>query len=123
MGHRSHRNEWRTVGGPHALVFLEANQPRQSLVDPGINQGFEPDYGFETGRRARRPEWIAAPRIPRTVQGALSNAAGGRGRRLHDFRQAWTGDIDAWPYARAAANSFAPIAPTAQPARAQLSRE
>jgi hypothetical protein len=29
MGHRSHRNEWRTVGGPHALVFLEANQPRQ----------------------------------------------------------------------------------------------
>src|SRR5580704_1864233 len=54
MGHRSHRNEWRTVGGPHALVFLEANQPRQSLVDPGINHGFEPDYGFETGRRARR---------------------------------------------------------------------
>jgi hypothetical protein len=45
MGHRSHRNEWRTVGGPHALVFLKANQPRQSLVDPGINQGFEPDYG------------------------------------------------------------------------------
>ena len=54
MGHRSHRNEWRTVGGPHALVFLEANQPRQSLVDPGINHGFELDYGFETGRRARR---------------------------------------------------------------------
>jgi len=54
MGHRSHRNEWRTVSGPHALVFLEANQPRQSLVDPGINHGFEPDYGFETGRRARR---------------------------------------------------------------------
>src|ERR1700692_3808799 len=54
MGHRSHGNEWRTVGGPHALVFLEANQPRQSLVDPGINHGFEPDYGFETGRRARR---------------------------------------------------------------------
>jgi len=76
MGHRSHWNEWRTVSGPHALVFLEANQPRQSLVDPGINQGFEPDYGFETGRRARRPEWIAAPRIPRTVQGVLSNAAG-----------------------------------------------
>src|ERR1700682_833782 len=76
MGHRLHRNEWRTVGGPHALVFLEANQPRQTLVDPGINHGFEPDYGFETGRRARRPEWIAAPRIPRTVQGVLSNAAG-----------------------------------------------
>src|ERR1700674_2223054 len=54
MGHRSQGNEWRTVGGPHALVFLEANQPRQSLVDPGINHGFEPDYGFETGRRARR---------------------------------------------------------------------
>ena len=44
MGHRSHRNEWRTVSGPHALVFLEANQPRQSLVDPGINHGFEPQY-------------------------------------------------------------------------------
>src|ERR1700675_783754 len=29
MGHRSHRNEWRTVSGPHPLVFLEANQPRQ----------------------------------------------------------------------------------------------
>jgi hypothetical protein len=27
MGHRSQGNEWRTVGGPHALVFLEANQP------------------------------------------------------------------------------------------------
>src|ERR1700674_1211717 len=54
MGHRSQGNEWRTVGGPHALVFLEANQPRQSLVDPGIKHGFEPDYGFETGRRARR---------------------------------------------------------------------
>ena len=51
MGHRSHRNEWRTVGGPHALVFLEANQPRQSLVDPGINHGFEPHYGFEIFRR------------------------------------------------------------------------
>ena len=54
MGHRSQGNEWRTVSGPHALVFLEANQPRQSLVDPGINHGFEPDYGLETGRRARR---------------------------------------------------------------------
>ena len=65
MGHRSHRNEWRTVSGPHALVFLEANQPRQSLVDPGINHGFEPDYGFETGRRgpaATGTRRLAGPR-------------------------------------------------------------
>ena len=48
MGHRSHRNEWRTVSGRHALVFLEANQPRQSLVDPGINHGFEPEAGLLT---------------------------------------------------------------------------
>jgi hypothetical protein len=58
MGHRSHRNEWRTVSGPHALVFLEANQPRQSLVEPGINHGFEPDYGGGPGgdryQKARR---------------------------------------------------------------------
>ena len=58
MGHRSQGNEWRTVSGPHALVFLEANQPRQSLVDPGINHGFEPDYGGGPGgdrhKKARR---------------------------------------------------------------------
>jgi len=30
----------RTVSGPHALVFLEANEPRQSLVDPGVNLGY-----------------------------------------------------------------------------------
>jgi hypothetical protein len=55
MGHRSQGNEWRTVSGPHALVFLEANQPRQSLVDPGINHGFEPDYGGGPGGDRHQP--------------------------------------------------------------------
>jgi hypothetical protein len=44
------RNEWRAVSGRHSLVFLEANEPRQSLVDPGVNHGFETDYGFEIFR-------------------------------------------------------------------------
>jgi hypothetical protein len=29
------------------------NEPRQSLVDPGVNHGFEPDYGFEIFRGIR----------------------------------------------------------------------
>ena len=59
-----HRNEWRTVSGPHALVFLEANQPRQSLVDPGINHGFEPDYGSGPGGDRHQKARRAAARGP-----------------------------------------------------------
>jgi hypothetical protein len=64
MGHRSHRNEWRTVSGRHALVFLEANQPCQSLVDPGINHGFEPDYGSGPGGDRHQTARRAAARGP-----------------------------------------------------------
>jgi hypothetical protein len=70
MGHRSQGNEWRTVGGPHALVFLEANQ----LCDPGINHGFEPDYGGGPGG-ATGTRRLAGPR--REAQDELGC---GRGR-------------------------------------------
>jgi hypothetical protein len=38
MGHRSQGNEWRTVSGPHALVFLEAN-PTKFREKPGQRSG------------------------------------------------------------------------------------
>jgi hypothetical protein len=36
--------------GRPPLVFLEAHEPRQSLVDPGVNHGFETDYRLEIFR-------------------------------------------------------------------------
>jgi hypothetical protein len=44
------KNQWRTASGRHPLVFLEANEPRQSLVDTGVNHGFETDYRLEIFR-------------------------------------------------------------------------
>jgi hypothetical protein len=41
------RKKWRSVSDRQPFVFLEANEPPQSLVDPGVNHGFEPDYGCE----------------------------------------------------------------------------
>jgi hypothetical protein len=39
------------ISGRNTLVFLEVNKAPQSLVDPGVNHGFEPHYGFEVLRR------------------------------------------------------------------------
>jgi hypothetical protein len=58
-----HRNEWRTVSGFHALVLLEANEPRQSFVDPSVNHGFEPDYGFEIFRGIRPTKRVFDARL------------------------------------------------------------
>src|SRR6202166_9171 len=56
-----------------------ARGPGDPLPAPQLILGLAPRPCEPSGagrRRARRPEWSAAPRIPRTVQGVLSNAAG-----------------------------------------------
>jgi hypothetical protein len=39
------------------------NEPRQSLVDPGVNLGFESDYGFEIFRGIRPTKRVFVARM------------------------------------------------------------